>query len=506
MRGWGSRAGLSAGVVVLLAGQIVAAPPARADTDTFDVGLSWHNCDGWVSTAKVPTAQCTTVTVPVQWNDADTSTAEPVNLAVIRVPATGKRIGTIISNPGGPGISAVDVMARFAAKLAPTEIGKRFDLVAFDPRGVGHSTPELRCRTDAEIDEDRREPEVDFSPAGVQHIEDQRRELAQQCLQRVGESLLASMGTEDTARDMDAVRAALGEEQINFFGYSYGTRLGTAYAEQFPNRVRAMMLDGVVDQNVDPLEEERVSAAGFQEAFDAYAADCATLPTCPVGTDPALATRRFHELIDPLVGTPAATADPRGLSYGDAKTAADAALYNAEDWDTLTAGLDALAHGRNADALLQLADDYDERDADGHYATLQDAFHAVHCMDTSYPADPAVWIDNDRQIRQMSPYETYGPFTGDAPRPLCVFWPVKPTTVQHPVTSPGPGKVAVVSTTGDPATPYQVGVDVAAQLGAPLITYRGAQHTVAFTGEQCVDSALVAFFVDGVQPPADLHC
>ncbi|AQT79970.1 alpha/beta hydrolase [Mycolicibacterium litorale] len=507
MRRWGSAQFATPGcVLTLIASCVIPMPTAAADPGSTGYEMNWHSCDEWVDIAKVPTAQCTTVSVPVQWSQADDPQTPRADLAVMRVPATGKRIGILISNPGGPGTSAVDVMARFAPKLAQTEIGKRFDLIAIDPRGIGHSSPQLRCQTDAEIDEDRREPDVDYSPAGVQRIEDHYRQIGQLCLDRMGAAFLAAMSTDDSARDMDAVRAALGEEQINFLGYSYGSRLGTSYAGHFPDRVRAMMLDGVVDQNADPLADDRIQAAGFQQAFDAYAADCATSAQCPLGTDPARFVTRFRQLVDPLVTKPAATADPRGLSYGDAAAAVDEALYSDDDWDTLTEGLDALAHGRNADVLLQLADDNLNRDPDGHYSNLLDVFNAVHCVDTIFPSDPAPWIDNDRQIRELAPFESYGQFTGDAPRPQCVFWPVAATTTAAPVTSPGPGKMVVVSTTGDPATPYQVGVEVAAALGAPLITYRGAQHTVAFSGVPCVDSALTAFFVDGVQPPADLQC
>lgn len=483
-------------------------PAAAAPGDVAEPGhaLAWSSCDDWVDTSRVPTAQCATLSVPVDWTDAANPQAAQAQLAVMRVPASGKRLGAIISNPGGPGVSAIDVMSRFAPKLAKTEIGRQFDLVAFDPRGVGFSTPEVRCETDAQLDEDRADPQVDFSPAGVAHIEDTERQHAQKCLDRVGAPFLAGMSTENTARDMDAVRAALGEEKLNFFGYSYGTRLGTAYAEQFPDRVRAMMLDGVVDQFTDPLADEIVSAAGFQQAFDAYAGDCASQPDCPLGVDPAQSVVRFRELVDPLADEPARTADPRGLSYQDAMTGVDAALYDSEDWPRLTDGLTALARGHDADDLLELADEYSERDEDGHYTNLGDAFDAVHCADDLYPNDPAVWAENDRAVRHTAPYKSYGEFTGFAPRSMCVFWPVQPTAVPHPVTSPGPGKVVVVSTTGDPATPYQVGVDVAAQLGAPLITFNGDQHTVAFSGNRCIDKPLEAFFIDLTQPPADLHC
>ncbi|NIH99084.1 alpha/beta hydrolase [Mycolicibacterium fluoranthenivorans] len=511
MSRWGKRgmvvvSGIVCAVTLALTDAVPPAAATPGDIAEPGQALAWSSCDDWVDASRVPTAQCAALSVPVDWTDAANPQAAQVQLAVMRVPASGKRLGTIISNPGGPGVSAIDVMSRFAPKLAKTEIGRQFDLVAFDPRGVGLSTPEVRCETDAQLDEDRADPQVDFSPAGVAHIEDTERQHAQKCLDRVGAPFLAGMSTENTARDMDAVRAALGEEKLNFFGYSYGTRLGTAYAEQFPDRVRAMMLDGVVDQFTDPLADEIVSAAGFQQAFDAYASDCASQPDCPLGVDPAQSVVRFRELVDPLADEPARTADPRGLSYQDAMTGVDAALYDSEDWPRLTDGLTALARGHDADDLLELADEYSERDEEGHYANLEDAFDAVHCADDLYPNDPAVWAENDRAVRRAAPYKSYGEFTGFAPRPLCVFWPVQPTVAPHPVTSPGPGKVVVVSTTGDPATPYQVGVDVAAQLGAPLITFNGDQHTVAFSGNRCIDKPLEALFIDLTQPPADLHC
>jgi len=504
---WGSvaRVVVSGVVCVVTLALTTTVPPAAAVPDAAPT-LQWHGCGDWVDTAKVPTARCTSVAVPVDWSDAANPQAPQAQLAVMRIPATGKKLGTIISNPGGPGVSAVEVMSRFAPKLENTEIGRRFDLVAFDPRGVGLSTPEIRCETDAELDEYRADPQVDYSPAGVAHIEDLDRERAQRCADRVGLAFLAGMSTENSARDMDAVRAALGEEQLNFFGYSYGTRLGTAYAEQFPDRVRAMMLDGVVDQFTDPLAGAVEQAAGFQQAFDAYAADCASRPDCPLGTDSAAFVDRLHQLVDPLTDKPARTADPRGLSYSDAFTGIDDALYSDEDWPRLTEGLTALARGTDADDLLELADEYLERDEDGHYTNSEDAFNAVHCADDVYPSDPAVYADVDRRTREVSPFNSYGEFTGYAPRPLCVFWPARPATEPHPLTSPGPGKVVVVSSTGDPATPYQVGVDVARQLDAPLITFDGNQHTVAFSGNRCVDAPLEAFFVDLAQPPADLRC
>ena len=212
-------------------------PPAMAtpegqSTQTYGQPPVWGGCETFVGdTSAIPTAQCGTVSVPVDYANPEGAQAQ---LAVIRIPATGDRIGVLMVNPGGPGASAVDTVAGMGVALADTEIAGRFDLVGFDPRGVGHSTPELRCRTDAEFDAYRREPNADYSPAGVAHIEGLYRQFAQGCADRVGKDLLANVGTASTAKDMDVVRAALGENQINYLGFSYGTEIGVGVRAGIP--------------------------------------------------------------------------------------------------------------------------------------------------------------------------------------------------------------------------------------------------------------------------------
>lgn len=466
--------------------------------------LNWGSCERFIGDiSDVADAQCTTVSVPIDYTNPEGPQAQ---LAVIRVPATGARTGVLLVNPGGPGASAVDSVAGMGSALADSEVRSHFDLIGFDPRGVGHSTPGLRCRTDAEFDAYRREPMVDYSPAGVAAIEALYQQFAQRCAASMGTAFLGSVGTASTARDMDVVRAALGEEQISFLGFSYGTELGANYAEMFGNRVRAMVLDGAVDPSADPIESNIHQMAAFQTAFDDYAADCAKSPGCPLGTDPSKAVDRYHALIDPLVSAPGNTSDPRGLSYQDAITGTINALYTQRYWKYLTSGLLGLVRGTDAGDLLLLADDYQSRDDHGHYANLQDAFASIRCLDAPTPTDPAVWAATDKRIRQVAPFAAYGQFTGFAPRDVCAFWPVPPTSVPHAVTSPGPGKVVVVSTTHDPATPYQAGVDLARQLGGALITYDGTQHTAVFAGDDCIDNAVTRYLVD-LTPPADnLRC
>lgn len=480
------------------------ATPEGQTTQSYGQPPVWGDCGAFIADAsRIPNAQCGTVSVPVDYAKPEGAQAQ---LAVIRVPASGDRIGALFVNPGGPGASAVDTVAGMGAALADTDIARRFDLVGVDPRGVGHSTPELRCRSDAEFDAFRREPMADYSPAGVVHIEQIYGQFINSCTEKVGTEFLAGVGTASAVADMDVVRAALGENQINYLGFSYGTELGATYAERYPERVRAMVLDGAIDPSLDPIASRIRQMEGFQRAFDDYAADCATSPGCPLGTDPAQFVNRFHQLVNPLVTKPAYTSDPRGLGYQDAITGTVNALYSQRYWKYLTSGLLGLQRGTDAVDLLLLADDYQRRNEAGHYKNQQDAFLAIRCVDAPYPTEPEAWADADRRIRAAAPFMSYGAFTGFAPRDLCSMWPVPPTTSPHPAVSPGPGKVVVVSSTGDPATPYQAGVDLAKQMDASLITFDGTQHTVVFNGDQCVDTAVVNFLINSVVPPVGLRC
>ncbi|WP_280828183.1 alpha/beta hydrolase [Mycobacterium sp. OTB74] len=503
----GSRVGrIAAALLVTLP---MACPVAHAGPTSlqayYEQAPNWGSCEAFIGdTADLPTARCATVSVPVDYANPGGPQAK---LAVIRVPASGPRQGVLLVNPGGPGASAVNTVAGMAAEIGDSPIGRSFDLVGFDPRGVGHSTPQLRCRSDAEFDAYRRDPMVDYSPAGVAHIDEVNGLVAQDCLSRMGPEFLANVGTASAARDMDVVRAALGEAQINYLGFSYGTELGAAYAGRFPQQVRAMVLDGAVDPNADPVTENLLQLAGFQTAFNDYATDCAQSEDCPLGTDPNLFVARYHQLIDPLAQEPGPTpGDPRGLSYQDAITGTTNALYTKRYWKFLTSGLLGLQRHTDATDLLMLADDYQHRDRHGHYAPLQDAFTAIRCVDAPFPTDPAVWAATDLKSREVAPFMSYGQYTGQAPHDMCANWPVPATSAPHEAVSPGDGKVVVVSTTHDPATPYQAGVDLARDMAGSLITFEGTQHTVVFSGNECIDTAVVAFLLQGVEPESGLHC
>ena len=418
----------------------------------------------------VSSAKCGHLSVPIDHSVLDGPTA---SIALIQLPATGEKIGSLVLNPGGPGESGFEFVRKWAADI-PAQLRERFDVVGFDPRGVGKSTPAIECNTDAEDDADRADPDVDYSPAGVAETETEIKQFVQRCVDRTGMDFLAHVGTDSVVRDLDLLRAALGDDKLTYIGFSYGTRLGSEYAEAFGDRVRAMVLDGAVDPAVGAMQWPIDQAASFQKTFDAYAADCITKPDCPVGTDPAKAIERLNALIEPLATTPAPTDDPRGLSYRDARSAVDWGLYPPSYWEDLTNGLIAVRDGKPADDLLSMADEFMYRDADGHYTgNANDAYVAIDCVDYQYATDPAARIERQRD-RAVSPYDDFGSFTGNAPREACAFWPVPSDYEAHPASAPDLSKTLVISTTGDPATPYLDGVDLAKQLDATLLTVRAS--------------------------------
>ncbi len=495
---------LVAGCTRMVPGRAVQAGPKIGQP------LQWGACHfrGGSSVKVPPGAQCGKIAVPVDYRHLDGASA---TLAMMRFPATGDKIGSLIINPGGPGESGIEAAVGVVQALPP-RVRERFDLIGFDPRGVASSRPAIWCNSDADNDRLRAEPQVDYSPAGVAHTEGETKDFVQRCVDKMGKEFLANAGTVNVARDLDAVRKAVGDDKLSYLGYSYGTRIGSAYAEAYPKNVRAMILDGAVDPNADPIEQDLRQAKGFQDAFNDFAADCAKTPTCPLGTDPAKSVDVYHSLVDPLVdpanpmvSRPARTSDPRGLSYSDAIVGTIMALYTPTLWRHLTDGLTELADHRG-DTLLALADMYMRRDPHGHYTNANDARVAINCVDQPPVKDRAKVIDEDRRSREIAPFMSYGKFTGDAPLSACAFWPVPPTTKPHVISAPGLAPTMVVSTTHDPATPYKAGVDLAKQLGGALLTFDGTQHTVVFQGNRCVDDYATAYLVGGTVPPPGAKC
>jgi pimeloyl-ACP methyl ester carboxylesterase len=390
-----------------------------------------------------------------------------------------------------------------AARVEPDEV----EAVGQRVVGVGSSEPTVECLTDEEMDQERAtDDELDVSPEGVAKQDAEAKEYAQKCADNTehGTAMLANLGTRDVARDIDVLRAALGDEKLTYLGYSYGTRIGSTYAEAFPGNVRAMVLDGALDPSKSPVEEVVAQGAGFQQAFDDFVAWCAGQDDCALGRDKTKALARFHDLVRPLGENPAQVSDGRRLSYEDATTGVVQALYSEQLWENLNSGLNGLKQN-DGDGLMELADIYLERDPDGTYSTTQDVFTAVRCVDDPRITDPAVALEVNREYKEAAPFLD----DGNPPAAVldsCAYWPVPNTSEPHVPNVPNLPEVLVISTTGDPATPYDAGVALAKGLGGGLLTYEATQHTVFLQGNECVDSAGAKYLTDLTLPAEGTRC
>ena len=470
--------------------------------------LAWEDCGSYATTGSTRTAyknkkklDCARLEVPLDYAKPDGKT---IKLGLLRQRATGTNlIGSLLLNPGGPGGSGMSTVASLASQVDGTKVGASFDLVGFDPRGVGASEPNVRCLTDGERDAERLDVDVDTSPAGIAQTESENKAYAEKCAAKAGADALAAVGTREVVRDMDVMRSVLGDEKLNYIGFSYGTRIGSEYAEAFPANVRALVLDGAVDPTQSEADSLVAQAAGFQKAFTEFSAWCAKRKDCALGTDTAKANTAFRDLTLPLVQRPVDVGD-RKLSYNDAITGAIQAMYSEQLWQPLNSGLIELKNGKG-EVLLQLADSYFDRDQQGQYSSITDTFTAIKCVDDPRMTDRAVLVDVARRYKEAAPFLDDGNPAGAA-LDVCAFWPVPPTAVPHVPQVAGLPPVLVISTTGDPATPYEAGVNLAKALNGGLLTFEGNQHTVYLQGNKCVDPATDDYLVDLKLPAAGTTC
>ncbi|WP_433275112.1 alpha/beta hydrolase [Pseudonocardia xinjiangensis] len=514
-----SRRAVVAIFVPILAGLSIAVPPvasaapaapAQAGLERFlDQQLSWGSCADFARTDADrqayadPKFDCTYLEVPLDYANPDGKTAR---IAMLRQKALdpAARIGSLFTDPGGPGGSGVSFLPSLAGLIGTGEVAQKFDLIGFDPRGVGVSEPTIDCSDTKEIDAERADLDIDTSPEGVAQTEAEYKDFAQRCADRVGLDVLANVGTRDVARDLNIAHQVVGDEKLSYVGYSYGTSIGAEYAEQFPGSVRAMVLDGAVDPSLNPVESRLTQARGFQRAFDNFATACVAQPGCPLGTDAQGASKRLQELLRPLITTPVAAGD-RTLGYTDAMTGVLTALYSESLWGFLRDGLVQVGQG-NGTNLLRLADAYYERAPDGSYSNLLEAFPVINCVDSDRLTDRQVALEISEESLQIAPFFDAGTGPSNALE-QCSFWPVPPTSEPGPVKAPGLPTVLVVSSTGDPATPYEDGVSLARQMQARLLTVENDGHTVALQGANtCADTAATRYLVDLALPAQDTTC
>lgn len=441
--------------------------------------ITWESCGS--------RSECGVLAVPLDYANPRSQALE---LALMRIPARNqeKRAGSLLMNPGGPGGSAIDLL-KAAPFFLPAEVRDRFDLVAFDPRGVGKSSPVV-CHDTLQAF-----VAVDPSPDDRAEWDALRREtktFADACAAGYGD-ILPHLGTINVARDMDRVRQALGDERLTYLGFSYGTVIGAVYADLFPGRVRALVLDGAVDLSLSAEQLSREQARGFEVALDAYLADCAQRK-CELAKDgdpgkalDALLARAERRPI------PSKTAD-RPAGPGETVTGVAAALYSRSAWGTLTTAL-TRAIGGDGSGLIRLTDQYLGRKDDGEYDNQSEMLTAVNCVDHPRPLREPSYEDYQALARE---YERVAPRFGRAFAGgdlACALW----SAPSSPLTTPraaGAAPILVVGTTRDPATPYAWAQQMASQLAnAVLLSFDGDGHTAVGQGNRCINDAVTAYLV-----------
>lgn len=459
----------------------------------YEQEVAWSDCDEGF--------QCATVQVPMDYENPD---AAQVTLALKRLPAgdPSTRLGSLLINPGGPGVSGISLVESADESFGQPVLAS-YDVVGFDPRGVGESTP-IECLEDGEIDE-LRSKVYDFdSEDAFEEFREDMRELGEACEARTG-ALLQYVDTASAARDMDVLRAVLGDQRLNYLGYSYGTQLGATYAELFPGRVGRMVLDGAVDPTLSPSEQRYDQAAGFEAALRAYAEDCLAGEGCPLqgSVDEAVGeVQRFLELLE---GSPLPTSSERELTQSLAVSGILITLYDDRFWPVLTQALDDALGAGDGSRLLFLADLLADREANGTYSSNTIvAIRAINCLDQRVPAERATMDAEAERLIEISP--TFGPFLayGDL---NCDEWPVDVADGVGPIDAEGAAPILVIGTTRDPATPYEWAESLVEQLeSAQLLTYDAQGHTAYGRANDCLEDAVDRYLLMGELPEEGLVC
>lgn len=448
----------------------------------------------WKACPEAEDFQCATLPVPLAGDDPAKGT---VDLAVTRRRAVGDRIGSLVVNPGGPGASAVSYAQRAYFSL-PESVTKRFDVVAFDPRGVGASSP-VRCATTAELDRYYHLDPVPDDAAELAAYEQGNKALTAGCQRRSGR-LLPYVSTKEAANDLDRLRAALGEDKLTYLGYSYGTSIGAQYLERYPKRVRAMVLDGAIDPTLtwDGLLEGQ--SRGFDTALRAFLADCERIRCAFRAAVRGDLLAAFDALAARVETTPLPTDETRTVGPGEFNLGVGAGLYSRDyGWPGLADAL-ASAQRREGSQLLALSDGYLDRGPDG-YDNVGEANLAVNCIDKPWPRETQPYLDLAQRVKRTSP--RFGPFIALGGL-ACSQWPVPPVDKPAPVRGQGAPPVVVIGTTRDPATPYVWSQALASQLeSGVLLTHDGDGHTVYRLGAPaCILRPVDAYLLTGKAPAA----
>ncbi|MHA3723493.1 alpha/beta hydrolase [Leucobacter sp. HY1910] len=461
---------------------------------------NWRDCAAGM--------QCADVYAPLDWADPG---GDLITLRLVKHEATGKNPqGTLFVNPGGPGASGASYVTDSLDYSVPSEIQRDYDVIGWDPRGVGASSP-VACLDAAGMDEYLfGEGAGEAADAGLERGSDEWLELAETesrafgdaCAEQTGE-LLGHVATSDTVQDLDMLRAIAGDDKLNYLGFSYGTYIGARYADAYPETVGRLVLDGAMDPKTTMREVVREQTLGFELALRAYVTDCLTRSDCPLSGSVDESMAQISGLLDKVDSSPLTGSDGRLVTANTLLTAIITPLYAQSNWGYLDQLL-LTVHQDDADVALQLADFYYERENGKYLSNSTEAFSAINCLD--YP-EREINVPRMRaeakDLAEIAP--TIGRFQGFGDI-SCAVWPVDGKGERNGVTAAGADPILVVGTTGDPATPYRWAESLADQLeSGVLLTYEGEGHT-AYGESNCVDEVINTYLLTGEAPSAAVTC
>ena len=434
--------------------------------------------------------------MPLDYSNPDHGT---IDLAMIRKPATdpAHRIGSVFTNPGGPGASGIDYLRSAAGDMK--NLNKRFDLVGFDPRGIGQSAP-VRCLTAAQEDAFNALDSVLDDPQEKATAVQADKDYAAGC-QAMSAKILPYVGTPNVARDLDEMRAAVGDAKLTYLGFSYGTYIGEWYAHLFPTHIRALSLDGVIDPALTANGMLLDQVVGFEKNLEAYVASCPGRNSCQFATsgDPMGAIVGLLQQLDdhPLqVGN-------RQLTRSLAVYGIGTPLYDPSTWTDLDLGLSTAINQRNGRVLLLLSDFYLGRNPDGTYTNETDANYAVNCLDHPVPTDVAAFDALQSSFTQAS--AAFGAAFQYSNLP-CAYWPVKPQTRPGPLTADGAPPILLVGGTNDPATPYTWAQGANREMSSSVLLTRQGDGHVSYDKSACAKTAEDDYLVNLTLPAANTVC
>ncbi|MFF7199286.1 alpha/beta hydrolase [Streptomyces sp. NPDC008079] len=474
------------------------------DEDLTAQELDWKACPapdqaqgGGGSPSPLPadgTWECATMKAPRDWDDPEGDT---IGLDLIRVKSSGaenRRIGSLIFNFGGPGGSGVTTLPTFGDLYE--KLRTRYDLVSFDPRGVGRSAPVL-CEDDQQLDAYFQQDTTPDDTAEKTELVDSTKRFNAACEKNSGE-MLPHVATTEAARDMDLMRQVLGDDKLHYFGISYGTELGGVYAHLFPGTVGRMILDAVVDPSADSEGHTENQARGFQRALNNYLKS--------TGQGAEAGTQKIVDLLKRIDANPMPTSSDRKLTESLALTGIIRPLYSEASWPTLTSALAAAERGDGSE-LLALGDDYNDRDASGRYGTGTHSQRVISCLDDKQRPTVEETKKLLPRFEKVSP--VFGPMLGWDTGGWCHDWPVAGQYDTPEVSAPGAAPILLVGNTGDPATPYEGARRMADELGkgvGVMLTWKGEGHSAYGKGSGCVDSTVNAYLLQGTVPKDGKVC